>query len=165
MKKIDFILGQLHDEDMDWIIEHSEKRNLGITDLLIRAKQPVKELYIVLSGQFAIMSYFTSDITYVSEGEVLGEMSFLEGRLPEVSVISSDESSIIALSFTALYAKMEEDPGFAARMYKALALFLSMRLRSTTNQLVDSMHESKDEADEVETGLIQKRYKRLMGAF
>ncbi|MGL1936214.1 MAG: cyclic nucleotide-binding domain-containing protein [Fibrobacterales bacterium] len=164
MKKIDFILGQLHDEDMDWIIENSEKRNMGITEVLIRAKQPVKELYIVLSGQFAIMSYHTSDITYIGEGEVLGEMSFLEAQLPEVSVISSDESAVIAVSFNVLYAKMEEDPGFAARMYKAIALFLSMRLRKTTNQLVESIHDD-DEVFEVEIELAQKRYKRLMEAF
>ena len=69
------------------------------------------------------------------QGYVLdGAMSFVEKRLPGATVTALDHARVLAVPREAILAAFEQDSGFAARFYHALAVFLSDRLRSATAQ-------------------------------
>lgn len=135
MRKVLFILGQLHDEDIEWMCTAGHKKSFTKGQVMIEANQPVGNLYFVLSGTFSVDIPGKAAIATLQQGEILGEMSFVEAAPPVVSVSASEHSSVLAVPHAAIRERMEESPYFAARIYRAIALFLSDRLRKTMGQL------------------------------
>ena len=68
-------------------------------------------------------------------GEILGEISLIDSRPPSASVVVDEPCMLLALDQKILREKMRVDTGFAARFYRALAIFLSNRMRSTMTTL------------------------------
>lgn len=151
MKKSLFLLGHLKDLDIDWMINHGSKKNLEIGSKLISKGQPVKNIYIILSGKFSI-SNDSNEIAQVDTGEVVGEMSFLESRPPSVSVIAKENSVVFSLPRDVMLSKMNENSEFKSNFYYSLALFLSNRLRTTTNNLG---YGNQDEEDLLDHNILE----------
>ena len=78
-------------------------------------------------------------------GDITGEMSFVEKRLPTASVIAAGAAEVLAVPRAAIEARFAADTGFAARFYRALAVFLSDRLRTATSGAVAGDPEEIDE--------------------
>jgi CRP/FNR family cyclic AMP-dependent transcriptional regulator len=149
VKRVLFLLGNLNDLDIEWMINNGHKEKIINGDILIHRDEPVDHLYIVLSGQLSIRDGITniSEIAAVGPGEVLGEMSFLEARPPSVSVMASESCEIFVISKTLIEQRMKTDLQFKANFFYALALFLSNRLRRTTEQLGYGNPEETDMID------------------
>lgn len=135
MRKVLFILGQLHDEDIEWMISVGSKKTHAAGEVMIEANRQVGYLYFVLSGTFSIKMPSGASIATLQKGEILGEMSFIEASPPVVSVVAIEKASVLAIPHEAIRERMDENPAFASRMYRAIALFLSDRLRKTMGQL------------------------------
>jgi CRP-like cAMP-binding protein len=105
--------------------------------VLIRAGPPIDALYQLLQGARDVSYAETggSKIIRLGAGEVVGEMSFLDERPPSATVTVAEPSVLLAIPRAALAARLERQPEFAARFYRALALFLSHRLRDTVRRL------------------------------
>ncbi len=153
MKRVLFLLGHLNDLDIEWMIANGHKETIQSGDILIHRDEPVENLYIILSGQLSIRDGITSinEIAAVGPGEVLGEMSFLEARPPSVSVTASESCEIFVISKTLIEERMRMDIQFKSNFYYALALFLSNRLRKTTDQLGFG---NPEEVDAIDTNVL-----------
>ena len=118
-------------------------------DRLINKGEAIDNLYIVLSGQLAVCatSNYNECIAKLETGEVVGEMSFLESRPPSVSVIVTEPSVIYQISRDKINSRLLTNAEFKANFYYALALFLSNRLRKTTDQLGFGNPEEEDLVD------------------
>ena len=68
----------------------------------------------------------------LGEGEVFGEMSFLESLGASASVAADGPVEVLLVEGIALNALLASVPGFATRFYQSLAVALSARLRSTS---------------------------------
>ena len=150
MKKVLFLLGHLSDLDIEWMIDHGIKERLSLGQHLIHKGEDIDSIYIILSGQLSIVDG-KREIAHVGPGEIVGEMSFLESRPPSVSVIATEESTLFSISKKEVNHRLDTDREFKANFYYSLALFLSDRLRKTTNQLG---YESPDEADLIDTNVL-----------
>lgn len=137
MKKVLFILGELLDRDIDWIVAIGTRQTVAPTTTLIQEGQAVDTLYILLDGALSISTEATKGriIARLTRGEVVGEMSFVDSRPPSATVRAAETSQVFAIPLAELTAKLTGDVEFAARFYRALAMFLSDRLRSTVEQL------------------------------
>lgn len=137
MKRALFFLGQFSDRDVEWLIHHGKKIELELGEKLIQKGNFIDSLYIVLSGQLSVCADNgdKEDIATLGSGEVVGEMSFLETRPPSVSVIAKKTSVVYKISREVIELRLSTNPDFKANFYYALALFLSNRLRKTTDQL------------------------------
>lgn len=149
MKQVLFFLGQLDDMDVEWMIKNGHKINVDPHTKLIKKGESVNNLYIILSGQ---MSVCTDDdeneiVAFLNAGEIAGEMSFVEFRAPSVSVVVNKPSTVFAISRELIIKRMNENPGFKANFYYAIALFLSNRLRETTDHLGYGKPEDEDLID------------------
>lgn len=153
MKRVLFLLGHLNDLDIEWMINNGHKETIRSGDILIHRDEPVENLYIILSGQLSIRDGITNinEIAAVGSGEVLGEMSFLEARPPSVSVMASEACEIFVISKALIEERMQLDIQFKSNFYYALALFLSNRLRKTTDQLGFG---APEEADLIDTNVL-----------
>jgi hypothetical protein len=54
MKKVLYLLGQLSDTDVEWLIARGSRELVAAGTTLIQAGQPVSALYIVLDGTLAV---------------------------------------------------------------------------------------------------------------
>ena len=134
MRKVLFLLGQVRDEDLEWMLTVGSTRSLAAGEVLIRRGDPVDAVYIVLHGAFAV-TVGDREINRLGSGEVVGEMSFVDARPPSATVTAIEPSSVFAVPRVALSTRLDADTAFAAGFYRALTLFLSDRLRSTVGLL------------------------------
>jgi CRP-like cAMP-binding protein len=114
-------------------------------------------------------------VAQLAGGEIIGEMSFVDKAPPSATVRASQDSMVLALDKGAMERRLAADAGFSSRFYKALAIYLADRLRSTTARKsggnLDSGEMQEDELDDsVLDGIsmaglrFQHMLKTLMGA-
>ncbi|MBD2483347.1 cyclic nucleotide-binding domain-containing protein [Planktothrix sp. FACHB-1365] len=129
------ILGELNDRDIDWIVTQGKREVLQAGTVLIEEDQPLDALYIVLSGTLnvCVAALENQVVGKIGGGEILGEMSFVDGRLPSATVQAVEECCVLSISRSLLSQKLEEDVLFSLRFYRAITKFLSSRLRATVN--------------------------------
>ncbi len=137
MKRVVFSLGVLEDEDVDWLIESGQRLEIQPGDVLIREGEPCDQLFLILDGglEVSVAALTTAPIAQLATGEVVGEMSFVDGQPPSATVTALQPSIVLAISCSQLRHKLQQDIWFASRFYRALAILLSSRLRSTVKHL------------------------------
>jgi CRP/FNR family cyclic AMP-dependent transcriptional regulator len=127
-----YIVAGLSDADMIWLLSMGKLRNLKPGDPLVTAGRAVHDLFFVTRGSFAVTLKDGAHIATLKNGDVVGEMSFIERHPPSASVRAVDKAEVLGIPREAILARFEQEPDFAARFYCALATFLSERLRETT---------------------------------
>lgn len=178
MRKVLFLFGQLTDDDVEWMTRTGSKRFLPQGEVLIRQGEPVEAVFILLEGRLAV--WLTGkdgqerEIARLNAGEIVGEMSFVDSRPPSATVRGLEGSSVLAVSKAALSAKLAADLGFAARFYRALAIYLATTVRERHRALgyapggTVAVAEEDDEADELDATVLDgvslagERFERMV---
>jgi CRP-like cAMP-binding protein len=135
MRKVLYILGQLSDSDVDWLGRIGTRSKLAKGTRLIQFGVNLTQVFIVLDGEMLIQSNKGVELARVGAGEILGEMSLVDSRPPSASVTVAQDSYVLALDKKVLQNKLDTDNGFSARFYRAIAIFLSERMRGTIKNL------------------------------
>ena len=124
----------------------------------------VDSLFFVTHGNFSVSTGGAGHtVATVGAGEVLGEISFVDRRPPTATVTALEDADVLAIPKTTLSDKLLEDPGFASRFYRAIAVFLAHRLRTTLLQLGEGGED--DELDLQELDTVSKagvRFERIL---
>lgn len=154
MRKVLYILGQLNDEDVEWMARTGRRIDADDPFVLIEEGQPTGDLFFVIGGEAVVRVNGVGEVARLGRGEVVGEMSLVDSAPPSATVEALAGTAILAINKRALEARLRSDPGFAGRFYKALAIFLADRLRATTNRgkIAGKMNEQlilDDELDDV----------------
>lgn len=147
MKKVLFILGELSDDDIDWLVGTGSREEISAGTVLIREGQAVNALYVLLDGTLGVSTAALGgkEIAKLSSGDVVGEMSFIDDNPPSATVQALDEALVLSIPRAELAQKLYQDVGFGSRFYRALAILLSNRLRGTVQQLGYNRDKSQDE--------------------
>jgi CRP-like cAMP-binding protein len=135
MRKVLYILSRLTDEDVDWMAATGKRQRHEAGDILIKQGEPVDALMFVLDGKVSVEVEGVGQIASLGSGEMLGEMSLVDEALPSATVVVTELTHVLHIDRRVLNTKLEAEPHFAARLYRAIAMFLSMRMRSTVQQL------------------------------
>jgi CRP/FNR family cyclic AMP-dependent transcriptional regulator len=149
MRKVLFIFGELSDKDIDWMMAAGKREQIPAGAVLIQEGKPVETLYIVLEGllRVSVESEGSHELARLGSGEIIGEMSFVDARPPSATVKALENSTVLSIPRSQLVAKLEREAGFAARFYRALAIFLSSRLREMDKAHSEASHDDPDELD------------------
>lgn len=163
MRKVLFLFGQLNDDDVEWMTTAGHKRFVVGGEVLIRQGVPVDALSILLEGRLAVLlGSQEREIARLSAGEIVGEMSFVDARPPSATVKALEDSTVLALSKTLLTDKLARDMGFAARFFRALAIYLSTTVRERHRMLGYgegvAPGEMEDDADELDPNVLDGVY-------
>lgn len=152
MKKALYMLAEFSDRDFDWLLSAGRKKSIQSGTPLIRQGEPTDALYIVLEGTLTVSAEALGgeEIARLGNGEVVGEMSFVDSRLPSATVKALEDSLVWAIPRSQLSTKLIQDVEFASHFYHAIAVFLSDRLRDTVSRLgyvKDSQMSSAQESE------------------
>jgi CRP-like cAMP-binding protein len=122
---------------------------------LIRQGVRGASIFILLAGQLRIEDAKLGVVARLGTGEIVGEMSFVDDAPPSATVVTDGASTVLELTHVDIARRVEEDPGFGMRFYKALCYFLADRLRGTVRRFgygesnaLDSDEVLEDELDE-----------------
>lgn len=147
MRKALTFLGILNDSDIDWLVTTGSKREVAPGHVLVSEGVPIDSVFLVIDGRFSVTvsALGGREVAQLMSGEVIGEMSFVDSHPPSASVQALERSAVLAVPRARLSAKLNGDTAFAARFYRALAVFLADRLRSTVATLGYSSNEALDQ--------------------
>jgi len=163
MRKVLFLFGQLNDDDVEWMLTAGDKRQVPVGGVLIEQGVPVDAVFILLEGMLAVWLRSRHgperELARLSAGEIVGEMSFVDARPPSATVKALEESTVFALSKAVLNRKLVTDSGFAARFYRALAIYLSTTVRERHRDLGSGREtDDEDDADELDPNVLDGVY-------
>lgn len=171
MRKVLYILGELNDDDVEWMAAIGRKRLArNATQTLIRQGEPAADLLFVLDGHAVVSVDGVGEIARLGTGEVVGELSFVDSAPPSANVVAEPGCVTLSLDKRAITERLRGDAGFSGRFYRALAMFLADRLRdanvrhSATADLSSRVID-EDELDEAlldNVSLAGLRFERML---
>jgi bacteriocin-type transport-associated protein len=174
MKKVLFILGILSDADIEWILNNGVREKISPGKVLIQEGDPISSIYIVLDGLFSVTvaGLGHKEVAQLGVGEMIGEISFVDSRPPSATVTAISNCLILSITKKILEERLKYDVGFAARFYRALAIFLSDRLRETMNRISyddnEPMNQEIEYQDELDLNVLENismagsRFERIL---
>ncbi len=114
--------------DCRLIIDRCDQKTFPAGEVLIQHGKATKFLYVIIRGKVEIQGQ-QGLIASVAEGEVCGEMAFLEEGLPSATAVAEEDVEAYAIAWDALRDLFEMFPHLASRFYRSVAVNLSRRLR------------------------------------
>jgi bacteriocin-type transport-associated protein len=177
LKDMLFVLGELNDSDIDWLMKSGTRQKITANTVLINEQSPVDALYILLSGTMTVsvpenkrnplVCAFVAregressgqETARLSRGEIIGETPFIDARLPSATVKALEDSLVLSIHRSSLAAKLQLDVGFASRFYRVVATVHFNRLQEIFRRLgygmpVDRKNQLFDKAIEYEDEL------------
>jgi len=127
----------LNETDRKLLSSRSKKLTFAAGQALIREGDPSWALYVVTEGT-ARVERNGKAIATMSEGDIFGEMSFLESGNASATVTAQDDLSVELIESRELLQTFESFPHLGARFYRSIAVTLSRRLRETSRLLAEA---------------------------
>lgn len=157
MRKVLYIFGQLNDVDIEWLINTGQRQNIPTGSTLITEGHTTQYLYIVLDGELVVSNQIVGTLAHLGVGEMVGEMSFIDANPPSATIKASTNAIVYTLPRDAIMEKITKDEAFAARFYRAIAMFLSDRLRALNSTHNNQVGGVKDD-DELDLNVLDNVY-------
>jgi len=131
------LLGSLTDSDVTWILNAGEERQVIAETRVITEGATPDHVFVVLEGLVGVHLASLDDrqVATLGPGELLGEMSFVEGRPASATIKAIENTLLLVLSRDKLEAQLSRDQAFATRLYKSFAQIAARRLRERVGAL------------------------------
>src|SRR5262245_44321820 len=125
------LLSDLTKDDITWMLERGTEQQVITGTLIMREGDELEAIVIVLNGMVGVEISALGDqlIAKLGPGELLGELSFIEGRPAAATIKAVENSLLLTLPHQLLESKLAQDSMFASRFYRACASMGSRRLR------------------------------------
>ena len=144
------------------LLQEGEVSELEKGDVLIQVKQSNRCIYLILSGRLSVqLEPELAPIAILGPGDLVGELSFIDGQLTTAYVVADAPSRVLELQEEAMSTLLETSPGVA----RNLLFVLARRLRHLTNQELRREHAhyavrqyAQDTVIDTLTGLYNRRW-------
>ncbi len=129
-------LGDAVDQDWDRLLAHTEHLRLAPGDVLVRAGDVDRTLYVVASGRLDVILPSTGATAGTIEARsVAGELGFVDGLPRSATIRALTDVDVFALRYDAFETLSARHPALARRILIDLARILATRLRRATEAL------------------------------
>ncbi|MBI3923930.1 MAG: cyclic nucleotide-binding domain-containing protein [Armatimonadetes bacterium] len=120
-----------------------ERRTLTAGDVILREGELSDRLYFVERGRVRVASGPQQQVVCeLGPGEVLGELSYLDGLPHSATATAVEETTVLILSRASAERLQQRQPELAESLDEVLVRAVSLRLRQTTagRMLLDRQH-------------------------
>jgi len=132
------LFADLSAADAEVILAACEERILVGGEELFHESDPGDSLFIVQSGRVDIFKNIRRDVdrslASFGPGDVIGEISFIDGARRSATARTTEASSFLVLARQSFAAVQKQRPDIAATVFRNMAAIVAARLR-TTNEL------------------------------
>jgi CRP/FNR family transcriptional regulator, cyclic AMP receptor protein len=126
-------LQQRSEEDWARLLDHCELLRFRAGDLIIRAGEQDRSLYIIVDGTLEILLLDARGVEQhygtVEPKSVTGEMAFLDGRARAATIRALSDGDMLRLSFDAYETLAARFPELGRAILLDLGRILAVRLR------------------------------------
>lgn len=120
--------------------------------VIIREGDPGDALYVMVEGSVAVTKQVEGErielLQVLAPGSYFGEMALLNVAPRSATVTTIEPTRVLKLSHEAFQAYVQQQPNTGALIYRAFAMTLSDRLRSTTEKLSEIVAQGETTTDE-----------------
>ncbi|MBN1622389.1 MAG: cyclic nucleotide-binding domain-containing protein [Endomicrobiales bacterium] len=146
-EKINFIrnvslFSGLSRKALSMVLGISYERNYSINEVIFEEGKVGKALYIVKSGEVAILKG-EKKLATLNEGDFLGEMALLEEVPRSAKAIAFSDCKLILIYKVKFDGLLESDPSVGVKVLKNLSKILCTRLRSTSEGFAEVLDPKK----------------------
>jgi CRP-like cAMP-binding protein len=115
----------------DWalLVDKAVRKQFKAGETMVHKGKPTHGLYLVLKGTASVQIESQRKTLRVNEGEVFGEISFLDELPATADVVAKEAVEAFYLDRPTLQTLFELFPHLGSRFYHSLADILSRRLR------------------------------------
>jgi len=132
------LFAELSPDDTEVITKACEDRTLVAGEELFHENDAGDSLFIVQSGRVDVFKNIRGDVdrglTSLGPGDVIGEMSFIDGARRSATARTGEKSEFLVLSRSSFPKVQTARPDIAASFFRNMAAIVAARLR-TTNEL------------------------------
>lgn len=117
--------------DFDWIIllREAQSKSFKKNEVIVNEGEFAARIFQIGSGKCRV-EVQKKVVGHMGEGEVFGEISFLEGGKTSASVIADEEGTdVFIIEGARLRVLFFRQPALAGRFYQYLSAILSIRLK------------------------------------
>jgi CRP/FNR family transcriptional regulator, cyclic AMP receptor protein len=133
-----YLFSDFTDAELERIEQIAQPQACNGSVELFREGQAADSLLIIKHGSVQIAQSGDNNtiiMATLGSGAHFGEMSFLDGEPRSATARSLEDSELVVIPYAKLRAELEAHPVLAAKLYRALALYLGGRLRATSTDL------------------------------
>ncbi len=137
MRSINGLKDGLQDEDLAWLFETGVMRIVSPGTAIVREGVRPNAIFVVIDGRFSVRvrNVAGEPLAALRAGELIGEISFLEGSPASATIVSEEASAVLEIDGQRLSERVGKDAAFAARIYRLFALTAERRLRNRVDHL------------------------------
>jgi len=132
------LFAELTSQDAEVVLKACEERILVGGEELFHENDAGDSLFIVQSGRVDIFKNIRGDVdrslASFGPGDVIGEMSFIDGARRSATARTTESAEFLVLSRQSFAKVQKERPDIAAGFFRNMAAIVASRLR-TTNEL------------------------------
>ena len=144
------LFAELDDSELDKVQAITEERSYHSGDFILRQGNPADAVYVVTQGAVRVTAIMADEddtvgrdeevLVRLGPGEFFGELSFVRGSVPAVSVIAEGETRALALPHEALGRLLDSEGALCRKLLFAMMRTMVERLRETDRELVLSRY-------------------------
>ncbi len=129
------------DKEVRIISKFSDKKFYQRDEVVFKEKSEDASLYVVLKGQLEAIAHTSEgkeiSLSKIDEGEVFGELSFLDGKMRSATILAVTDVELLQISREDFENLRVDHPSIASKLILDLARVVSLRLRNADKFIVD----------------------------
>lgn len=134
-----YLFKDLSDVELKKISDVAEMKNVMPGEEVFTFGQVAMAFYVVVMGSVKLSVGSSQgdeiQIRTLGSGSHFGEMPMLDGEKRSASVAAMENSTLAEIPYEKFLMLMDQEPAMAVKVYRAIAKYLAVRLRSTTGDL------------------------------
>ncbi|MCP5082149.1 MAG: Crp/Fnr family transcriptional regulator [Alphaproteobacteria bacterium] len=133
-----FLLKTLSDEDLEKLARYSQVQEVEPGTVIFSKSDAGDSMMVIIAGKVVIGSTSVAGkelvLNIIGEGEVLGEIAFIDGEARTADARALEETVYLVLERRYFQPLLDEQPKLASELLGVLC----QRLRNTTDQMEDT---------------------------
>ena len=123
-------------ENLAWLLQHSEQHAYNAGDVLLTPEKNNHILYLVLKGRVQVRLDWQGHeaLAYLEKDHCVGEMSIIEGKRPSAIVVTEQDCELLLIEKNIVWALIERSSAVA----RNLLYILSSRVRKDNLVIFES---------------------------
>lgn len=134
-----YLFAELSAEQRGEFARIAEAMTLPAGYTIFAAGDAATALYLIQDGTVRILTSSpgaeTIDVATLGSGSHFGEMALVDGAKRSASAQTLEPTAVFRFDYDRVRALLDRSPAIAGAFYRALARFLSNRLRQTTTDM------------------------------